>query len=77
MLAYLAPSFMVNALGFDLNAVDAHNIPVITRAAFTIGAVLSFTTIVWSILRVPELPLSDAARVARTCEIAHHWRDTG
>ncbi len=64
MLAYLAPSFMVNALGFDLNAVDAHNIPVITRAAFTIGAVLSFTTIVWSIIRVPELPLSDAARVA-------------
>lgn len=62
MLAYLTPSFMVNALGFDINAVDSHNIPVITRAAFTIGAVLSITTIVWSILRVPELPLTDAER---------------
>lgn len=62
MLAYLAPSVMVNALGFDINAVDSHNIPVITRAAFTIGAVLSFTTILWSILRVPELPLSEQAR---------------
>ena len=62
MLAYLAPSFMVNALGFDVNAVDSHNIPVITRAAFTIGAILSFTTILWSILRVPELPLSEQAR---------------
>lgn len=64
MLAYLAPTFMVNVLGFNVNAVDAHNIPVITRAAFTIGAVLSFTTIIWSILRVPELPLSEPARAA-------------
>lgn len=62
MLAYLAPSFMVGILGFDVNAVDSHNIPVITRAAFTIGAVLSLTTILWSILRVPELPLSEQAR---------------
>ncbi len=62
MLAYLAPSFMVNLLGFNINAVDAHNIPVITRVAFTVGAVLSLTTILWSILRVPELPLSQAER---------------
>lgn len=62
MLAYLAPSFMVGILGFDVNAVDSHNIPVITRAAFMIGAVLSLTTILWSILRVPELPLSEEAR---------------
>ncbi len=62
MLAYLAPSFMVNLAGFDINAVDAHNIPVITRVAFTVGAVLSLTTILWSILRVPELPLSPAER---------------
>jgi maltose/moltooligosaccharide transporter len=64
MLAYLAPTFMVNALGFSVNAVDSHNIPVITRAAFTIGAVLSFTTILWSIIRVPELQLSEDARAA-------------
>ena len=62
MLAYLAPSFMVNMLGFDINAVDAHRIPVITRVAFTVGAVLSLTTILWSIFRVPELPLSDAQK---------------
>ncbi|WP_396595664.1 MFS transporter [Brevundimonas sp. R86498] len=62
MLAYLSPTFMVNALGFDINAVDSHNIPIITRAAFTIGAVLSITTILWSILRVPELPLTEAER---------------
>lgn len=62
MLAYLSPTFLVNALGLDPNAVDAHNIPVITRAAFTIGAVLSLTTILWSIFRVPELPLSEAER---------------
>ncbi|MDR6626889.1 MFS transporter [Caulobacter segnis] len=62
MLAYLAPTFMVNIIGFDINAVDAHNIPVITRLAFTVGAVLSLTTILWSIFRVPELPLSEDQR---------------
>jgi len=62
MLAYLAPTFMVNMLGFDINAVDAHHIPVITRVAFTVGAVLSLTTILWSIFRVPELPLSESQR---------------
>ncbi|USQ93937.1 MFS transporter [Caulobacter sp. RL271] len=62
MLAYLAPTFMVNMLGFDINAVDAHHIPVITRVAFTVGAVLSLTTILWSIFRVPELPLSEDQR---------------
>ena len=62
MLAYLAPTFMVNIIGFDINAVDAHHIPVITRVAFTVGAVLSLTTILWSILRVPELPLSPSQR---------------
>ncbi|MBL8550595.1 MAG: MFS transporter [Hyphomonadaceae bacterium] len=60
MLAYLSPSIFVNVLGFDINAVDEHNIPVVTRAAFTIGAVLSLSTILWSILRVPELPLTEA-----------------
>jgi maltose/moltooligosaccharide transporter len=62
MAAYLAPSIMVNLLGFDLNAVDAHNIPLVTRIAFIVGAVLSITTILWSILRVPELPLTESQR---------------
>ncbi len=62
MLAYLSPSLMINVLGFDINAVDSHNIPLVTRAAFAIGAVLSLTTILWSIFRVPELPLPEAER---------------
>ena len=33
------------------------------RIAFIIGAILSISTIVWSIWRVPELPLSDDERV--------------
>jgi maltose/moltooligosaccharide transporter len=62
MLAYISPTLMVNVLGFDVNAVDAHNIPLVTRLAFTIGAILSLGTIVWSMLRVPEIPLSQAQR---------------
>lgn len=64
MLAYLSPSLLVNLMGFDVNAVDAHNIPIITRIAFTVGAVLSLGTILWSIFRVPELPLTEAEKTA-------------
>lgn len=56
-LSYLAPSLLV-WWGMDRNAVDANGIPSITRIAFVIGAVLSLSTILWSILRVPELPLT-------------------
>lgn len=62
MLAYLAPSFMINVLGFSINDVDSRNIPLVTRIAFTVGAVLSLSTILWSILRVPELPLTEAQK---------------
>jgi maltose/moltooligosaccharide transporter len=55
-LSYLAPSLLV-WIGFDKDAVDANGIPDITRIAFLIGAVLSLSTIVWSVWRVPELPL--------------------
>jgi maltose/moltooligosaccharide transporter len=58
MLAFLSPSIMINLLGFDVNAVDAHNIPETTKIAFTIGAVLSISTILWSVFRVRELPLT-------------------
>jgi maltose/moltooligosaccharide transporter len=60
MLAYLSPSIMINLLGFDINDVDARNIPHVTKIAFTIGAVLSLTTILWSVMRVRELPLTQA-----------------
>jgi maltose/moltooligosaccharide transporter len=59
MLAFLSPSIMINLLGFDVNAVDAHNIPETTKIAFTIGAVLSISTILWSVFRVRELPLTE------------------
>lgn len=59
MLAFLSPSIMVYFLGMNLHAVDSHNIPYVTRYAFMIGAFLSITTILWSIFRVPELPLTE------------------
>jgi maltose/moltooligosaccharide transporter len=61
MLSYLTPSIMVY-LGMSQYAVDGNHVPVITRITFLIGAVLSLTTIVWSILRVPELPLTPEQR---------------
>ncbi len=63
-LSYLAPSILVFGLGFDKDAVDENNIPLITKVAFMIGAVLSISTILYSVLRVRELPL-DSAEVER------------
>lgn len=65
MLAFLTPSLLVWA-GMNQDRVDAHNIPYTARIAFMVGAVLSFTTILWSIRRVPELPLplAERARIA-------------
>jgi len=61
MLAFLTPSLLVWA-GMNQDWVDTHNIPYTARIAFMVGAVLSFSTILWSIKRVPELPLSLAQR---------------
>lgn len=61
-LAYLSPTLLVFA-GFDKDAVDANGIPDITRLAFIIGAVLSLCTILYSVLRVPELPLTSAEQM--------------
>lgn len=62
-LSYLAPSLLVWS-GFDADLVDANGIPDVTRIAFLIGAVISISTIIWSVLRVPELPLP-AEEIAR------------
>tara|TARA_R110000868_G_scaffold89055_1_gene248044 strand:+ start:1144 stop:2478 length:1335 start_codon:yes stop_codon:yes gene_type:complete len=56
-LSYLAPSLLV-WWGISADALDPSGIPVITRIAFIVGAVLSLSTILWSVLRVPELPLT-------------------
>lgn len=61
MLAFLTPSVLVG-LGMNQDWVDAHNIPYTVRVVFMVGAVLSLSTIVWSIWRVPELPLTQEER---------------
>jgi maltose/moltooligosaccharide transporter len=60
-LAYLAPSIMV-WLGMNKDAVGDNHIPQVTQLAFIIGAALSISTVVWSLRKVPELPLTDAER---------------
>lgn len=62
-LAYLAPSILV-WLGMNKDAVNENHIPHITVAAFMIGALLSFTTVYWSIRQVPELPMSPEEQAA-------------
>ena len=57
MLAFLTPSLLV-WFGMNQDWVDSHNIPYTARIAFFLGAGLSLTTILYSILRVPELPLT-------------------
>lgn len=61
-LSYLAPTLLTSFVSKDLT--DANGIPVIVRIAFVIGAILSISTIVWSVWRVPELPLDDRERAA-------------
>lgn len=60
-LGFLTPSLLV-WFGMNQDWVDAHNIPYTTRIVFWTGAVLSFATILWSVTRVPELPLTEAER---------------
>jgi maltose/moltooligosaccharide transporter len=61
MLAFLTPSVLV-LLGMDRDWVDEHNIPYTVRTVFWVGAALSLATILWSVTRVPELPLTDEER---------------
>jgi maltose/moltooligosaccharide transporter len=62
-LSYMAPSILV-WMGMNKDAVGGNNIPQITYVAFAIGALLSLSTIVWSIWRVPELPLTPEQRAS-------------
>ena len=55
-LAYLTPSLLV-FFGMNKDALGANGIPVVTTLAFIVGALLSFTTVWWSVRQVPELPL--------------------
>jgi maltose/moltooligosaccharide transporter len=67
MLAFLTPSILVWA-GMNQDWVDAHDIPYTARIAFMVGAVLSLTTIIYSVTRVPELPLTLAERARIAAE---------
>jgi maltose/moltooligosaccharide transporter len=60
-LSYMAPSLLV-WMGMNKDTVGDNHIPQITYVAFAIGALLSLSTIVWSIWRVPELPLTPEQR---------------
>jgi maltose/moltooligosaccharide transporter len=68
-LAYLTPSLLV-FFGMNKDALGANGIPVVTTLAFVVGALLSFTTVWWSVRRVPELPLL-AEEVARLRALPH------
>nr|MCU0729331.1 MFS transporter [Sphingopyxis sp.] len=57
-LAYLSPTILVTLFGLSREAAGEGQIPTFTLVSFWIGAVLSITTILWSVTRVPELPLS-------------------
>ena len=56
-LSYLAPTLLTAFVAQDV--LDDNGIPVIVRIAFIIGAILSISTIVWSVWRVPELPMTE------------------
>jgi maltose/moltooligosaccharide transporter len=62
-LAYLTPSLLV-LWGMDKDATNGSHIPQVVVAAFVIGAVMSITSVLWSIRTSPELPL-DAAELVR------------
>jgi maltose/moltooligosaccharide transporter len=59
-LAYASP-WALDKLGFS-GTGEGQSIPQFVVASFWVGAFLSIATILWSILRVPELPLSDEER---------------
>ena len=61
-LSYLAPTLLTSIISQDV--LDAQGIPLIVKIAFIIGSILSLSSILWSVLRVPELPLAPAEKAA-------------
>ena len=58
-MALGTPALLVGLFGMSRDALGGNNIPDTVYVVFTIGAVLSLSTILWSVLRVPELPLTE------------------
>ncbi len=61
-MALGTPALLVGLFGISRDAVGANNIPDTVYIVFTIGAVLSLSTILWSVIRVPELPLTQVQK---------------
>ena len=61
-LALGTPALLVGLFGINKNAIGANNIPDTVYIVFAIGAVLSLSTILWSVIRVPELPLTQTQK---------------
>jgi maltose/moltooligosaccharide transporter len=61
-LALGTPALLVGVFGMNKDAISGNNIPDTVYVVFTIGAVLSLSTILWSVIRVPELPLSETQK---------------
>ncbi|MEO9823035.1 MAG: MFS transporter [Paracoccaceae bacterium] len=59
-LSYLAPTLLTAFVAKDV--LDENGIPVIVKMAFIIGAILSISTIVWSVWRVPEIPMTEVEK---------------
>lgn len=55
-LSYLTPSLLV-AFGMNKDAINAHNIPYITIAAFVTGSIVSIVSILWTVRTTKEQPL--------------------
>lgn len=73
-LAYLTPTLLV-LFGMNKDAINAHNIPYITIAAFMIGAVFSMASIGWTLFTTKEIPLT-GAQIAEMKSQAIGWRST-
>ncbi len=61
-LALGTPALLVGLFGINKDAIGANNIPDTVYIVFAIGAVLSLSTILWSVIRVPELPLTQTQK---------------
>ena len=61
--SYAAPSLLA-AAGISTAVGAGHPIPDIVKIAFVIGAILSIGSILWSVLRVPEIKLSESELAA-------------
>lgn len=79
-LALGTPALLVGLFGMNRDAIGANNIPDTVYVVFTIGAVLSLSAILWSVIRVPELPLSEQQKAeidAQSKTVGATFREIG